>query len=248
MNASAVSPTTNAARARTLDAVPPDPFRSTSINWGRVSCNAGASPARTPTRTDAPTATPSTTPSTRTSSRRGMSAGASDCNALTHHGATSTASVPPRAARSAASVKRCHTSSPRPPPSAARMASSRCRAIPRARRSVARFAQAMRSARSTAASSAVRAGLTGPTTSSSSGCTSMRQPRCSRIRSEMRGPSTSRSACAPRRFAPGLSRPMTDSQMMSRRSSIPSNAIESSTSAWRSNGKWKSAGMIPPMV
>ena len=246
MNASAVSATTSALRARHR-AVPPEPFLSTSISCGEVSCSAGASPARSPAPIEATSAKASTAPSMCTSSSRGMSGGASASSAPRIHGDASTTSSPPSAASTRASTIRWRTSAPRPAPSAARMASSRCRAIPRASSSDATLAQAISSASSTAPKSAVSAGFTGPIRSSSSGCASIRQPACSPICAWIRGADTSNSACASPTEAPGLSRATPVTQFMPRNSfSLPSIAIGSSTSAWRRSGKWKSAGITPP--
>ncbi len=143
----------------------------------------------------------------------------------------------------------CRTMRPRPLPSAARMASSLCRAVPRASSMLATFAQAMSRTRITAPSSASRTGRTGPTRSSSSGAARMVAPVWSTSREAMRGPSTSRSACALCTEKPGLSRAKAVKECRFRVSS--SNFVHSmgrSACASLTRGKRKPLGITPTTV
>ena len=139
----------------------PCPAFRARVRSPRDHARAGAVPESRPAAADRPAVNASTTPSRATSARRGMLLGIRAGAARTIAAATAQPTTPPATLRSTLSVSNCRTTRPRPAPSAPRMASSRRRAMPRARSRPATLAQASSSTSPVAAASMASAGRNG---------------------------------------------------------------------------------------
>ena len=191
---------------------PPCPALRVRAASTRDQARAGAAPNSRPAATDRPAANASTTPSRATSARPGTFRGTRDGAARTIPAATATPAAPPAAPRSTLSVSSCRATRPRPAPSAPRMASSRRRAMPRARSRPVTLAQAISSTSPVAAPTIASASRKGRARSSR-----RRTTRASGVRSgagnqgssaRCRSSIARTSACARAGVTPGRRRPM----------------------------------------
>ena len=173
-------------------------------------CSAGTSPDRTAVTNERPAVKASARPSRASDTSIGTgSAGKSNTSAVVIQRASSTPAVPPRTNSSIVSTSSCRTSRARPAPMARRMAISRRRTEPRARRTPVRFVQATASTIETIPRSRARKAASGPRRSGvgDNAAARNRLPRlasgssCSRARLRV-----SSSAVAPPIEIPGFSR------------------------------------------
>ncbi len=151
--ASAISPTTSNARTRWRRPRPsPDrpPSRKASVSVGPALCRAGSAPKARLVPNAMTIVNQTTVLSTPTWERRGMSAGSAATRARVPQYARPSPATPPTEPRTADSVSSCLMRRARPAPSAARTASSSCRAVALASSRLATLAHATSSTRPTA--------------------------------------------------------------------------------------------------
>ena len=251
-SASATSTTTNTARVRFPRAADPllPPSLRESVRLVPDAVSAGTTPKIKPQTTDAPNVNASTVASMPTSSRRWIgkrSATTARRNPRPHH-ASSSPPNPPASERTRLSASNWRTSRPRPAPSAARTASSRWRAVARASRRLATFAQAMRSTKATAPASTKSAGRMSPVSCCRSGTTFDVHPVLKSGNICVRLAETCViSACACSTAMPGLRRPTTVSDRPRGVRDCAVNPIGSQTSTFLSRIE-NPDGMTPTIV
>ncbi len=182
--AKAASTTRRPSRSRRACApwkpVPDDrsALRNASERSTRAPRTAGASPAATAASNVVSAQNITTEPSSATPSRRGSLGGAMAGSRRTSHHASTRPSALPAIENTALSVNSCRTIRARLPPTAARMASSRCRVTPRESRRFVTLAHAIRSTSATATARTDNAGRAGAVMSSTSAraCTTTGPP------------------------------------------------------------------------
>ena len=155
VSASANSITTSARRSRFRPlAIDRPPSLIASARLARAACQAGAQPASTPASAQTPSANNSTgTLRVISVSDGSVYSGIRATIASSWIDANSAPTTPPANASTRLSISSCRAMAPFVAPRAERMASSRCRALPRARRRLATLAQAISSRKHTAARS-----------------------------------------------------------------------------------------------